>query len=174
MRKKVAIQDNQISKVEAVLFLSREPVTLRRISNLAGLDAGVSVKRVLKELNQRYEKMRTSFRAVDVAGGVQLRTLPQFARWLLRVQAVPLLIRLSPPVMETLSIIAYKQPVQRAEIEKLRGVQSGDLIRQLLEKNLARIVGRSEELGRPFLYGTTKLFLQLFGLKSVSDLPEIV
>jgi segregation and condensation protein B len=168
------IKDNNISKVEAVLFLSREPVTIQRISNLAGLEAGVSVRRLLKELNKRYDKMRTSFRAVDVAGGVQLRTLPEFARWLLRVQAVPLIIRLSPPTMETLSIIAYKQPVQRAEIEKLRGVQCGDMIRQLLEKNLARIVGRSEELGRPFLYGTTKLFLQLFGLKSVKDLPEIV
>ncbi|MDR1479694.1 MAG: SMC-Scp complex subunit ScpB [Planctomycetaceae bacterium] len=163
---------NFLSRIEAVLFLSREPLTVRRISVLADLPEGLRVKRVLRELNQRYEKQNTAFRVVEVAGGVQLRTCTEFAPWLLRVQEVPVIVRLSSPAMETLAVVAYKQPVHRAEIEKLRGVQCGDLIRQLLEKNLVKIVGRSEELGRPFLYGTTKYFQQVFGLKNLNNLPD--
>ncbi|MDR2345373.1 MAG: SMC-Scp complex subunit ScpB [Planctomycetaceae bacterium] len=161
-----------LSRVEAVLFLSREPLTLRRISMLADLPDGYRVKQILRDLNQRYDKQHFSFHIVEVAGGVQLRTRPEFAAWLLRVQETPVIVRLSSPAMETLAVIAYKQPVHRAEIEKLRGVQCGDLIRQLLEKNLVKIVGRSEELGRPFFYGTTKYFQQIFGLKNLNDLPD--
>ncbi|MDR0392503.1 MAG: SMC-Scp complex subunit ScpB [Planctomycetaceae bacterium] len=162
-----------LSRVEAVLFLSREPLTLRRIGVLAELPEGVRVRQILRELNQHYDKQHTAFHIVEVAGGVQLRTRPEFAPWLLRVQEAPVIVRLSSPVLETLAVIAYKQPVHRAEIERLRGVQCGDLIRQLLEKNLVKIVGRSEELGRPFFYGTTKYFQQIFGLKNLNDLPEI-
>jgi segregation and condensation protein B len=162
-----------LSRVEAVLFLSREPLTLRRISVLAELPEGLRVKQMLRELNQRYDQQHTAFHIVEVAGGVQLRTRSEFASWLLRVQETPVIVRVSSPAMETLAVIAYKQPVHRAEIEKLRGVQCGDLIRQLLEKNLVKIVGRSEELGRPFFYGTTKYFQQIFGLKNLNDLPEI-
>ncbi|MDR2761404.1 MAG: SMC-Scp complex subunit ScpB [Planctomycetaceae bacterium] len=165
-------QRDLLSRVEAVLFLSREPLTIRRISQLAELPEGTRVKQILRELNERYDKHRISFRIVEVAGGVQLRTRPEFASWLLRIQEAPVIVRLSSPAMETLAVIAYKQPVHRAEIEKLRGVQCGDMIRQLLEKNLVKIVGRSEELGRPFFYGTTKYFQQIFGLKNLNDLPD--
>ncbi|MDR2641229.1 MAG: SMC-Scp complex subunit ScpB [Planctomycetaceae bacterium] len=166
------IRGDFLSRVEAVLFLSREPLTLRRIGVLAELPDGVRVRQMLRELNQRYDKQHTAFRIMEVAGGVQLRTRPEFAPWLLRIQEVPIIVRISSPAMETLAVIAYKQPVHRAEIERLRGVQCGDLIRQLLEKNLVKIVGRSEELGRPFFYGTTKYFQQIFGLKNLSDLPD--
>ncbi|MDR2170320.1 MAG: SMC-Scp complex subunit ScpB [Planctomycetaceae bacterium] len=172
---KLSVSDSRMDfllRVEAVLFLSREPLTLRRIAMLAELPEGLRVKQILRELNQRYDKQRTAFCIVEVAGGVQLRTRAEFASWLLRIQESPVIVRLSSPAMETLAVIAYKQPVHRAEIEKLRGVQCGDLIRQLLEKNLVKIVGRSEELGRPFFYGTTKYFQQIFGLKNINDLPD--
>lgn len=158
--------------LEAVLFLAREPLSSRRLAQLADLPEGTKVRSLLRELNLRYDRRQSAFHVIEVAGGFQLRTRPEFAPWLARLQEVPVTIRLSMPVMETLAVIAYKQPVLRAEVEQIRGVQCGELIRQLLDRDLVRIVGRSEELGRPFFYGTTKNFLQVFGLGSLEELPD--
>jgi segregation and condensation protein B len=108
----------------------------------------------------------------EVAGGFQMMTRPKFAPWLRRLHAAPTEVRLSAPAMETLAVVAYRQPVLRAEIEAIRGVQSGEVLRQLIERDLVRIAGRSDELGRPFLYGTTKHFLQVFGLRHLDELPN--
>jgi segregation and condensation protein B len=107
-----------------------------------------------------------------VAGGFQLMTRPKFAPWLRRLYSASTEVRLSPPAMETLAVVAYRQPVLRAEIEAIRGVQSGEVLRQLIERDLVRIAGRSDELGRPFLYGTTRQFLQVFGLRHLDELPR--
>ena len=160
-----------IALLEAALFLAREPMSCRKLAQLAGLPEGTRTRQLLRELNKRYDQEHSAFCVVEVAEGFQLRTRPEFAPWLARMQGVPTAIRLSNPAMETLTVIAYRQPIARAEIDRIRGVQSGDLIRQLLDQGLAKIVGRSEELGRPFLYGTTSQFLQVFGLAGLRDLP---
>ena len=108
----------------------------------------------------------------EVAGGFQLLTRPKFAPWLRRLHSMPVEIRLSASALETLAVVAYRQPVLRVEIEAIRGVQSGEVLRQLVERDFVRIVGRSNELGRPFLYGTTKHFLQNFGLRHLDELPR--
>ncbi len=159
-----------VARTEAVLFLSRDPIPSRRLAQVAELPEGTRVRHVVRSLNQSYDEQHSAFRIVEVAGGFQIRTRPAFAPWLFRLQEVPVEVRLSMPAMETLSVVAYKQPVLRAEIESVRGVQCGEMIRQLLDLDLIRIVGRSEELGRPFLYGTTRRFLQVFGLKTLGEL----
>ena len=157
--------------LEAALFLAREPMSSRRLAQLAGLPERTKTRQLIRELNKRYDKDQSAFCITEVAEGFQLRTRPELAAWLVRMQGVPSALRLSNPAMETLTVIAYRQPIPRAEVERIRGVQCGDLIRQLLDQDLAKIVGRSEELGRPFLYGTTSKFLQVFGLASLNDLP---
>ena len=159
--------------LEAALFLAKEPMGSRRLAQLAGLPEGTKTRQLIRELNKRYDKEQSAFCIVEVAEGFQLRTRPEFAPWLVRMQGVPTAVRLSNPAMETLTVIAYRQPIPRAEVERIRGVQCGDLIRQLLDQDLAKIIGRSEDLGRPFLYGTTTKFLQVFGLGSLNDLPTI-
>ena len=159
--------------LEAALFLAKEPMSSRRLAQLAGLPEGTRMRQLIRSLNKRYGQDQAAFCIVEVAGGFQLRTRPEFAPWLVRMQEVPATVRLSHPAMETLTVIAYRQPIPRAEVENIRGVQCGDLIRQLLDQDLAKIVGRSEALGRPFLYGTTPNFLRVFGLGSLSDLPPL-
>ena len=159
--------------LEAALFLAKEPMSSRRLSQLAGLPEGTRTRQLIRELNKRYDKYLSAFCIVEVAEGFQLRTRPEFAPWLVRMQEVPAAVRLSNPAMETLTVIAYRQPIPRAEVERIRGVQCSDLIRQLLDQDLVKIVGRSEELGRPFLYGTTQKFLRVFGLGSLTDLPAL-
>lgn len=161
---------SELSRMEAVLFLAREPVPGRKLAQLADLPEGVRIRTKIRELNQRYEKDASAFCVVEVAGGFQLRTYPEFAPWLFRMQEVPVEVRLTAAAMETLSTIAYEQPVLRSRIESVRGVQCGEILRQLLDQDLIRVAGRSEELGRPFLYGTTKRFLQMFGLVHIGAL----
>ena len=161
----------EVARVEAVLFLMKEPCPSRKLAAPADLPDGARARALVKELNARYERVGGAFRAVEVAGGYQLRTAPEFAPWLFRLQEAPSDARLANSAMETLAIIAYEQPVLRATIERIRGVHCGEMLRQLLERDLIKIVGRSEELGRPFLYGTTKKFLLAFGLAKIEDLP---
>jgi segregation and condensation protein B len=159
--------------LEAALFLAKEPMSSRRLAQLAGLPEGTRTRQLIRDMNKRYDQEQSAFCIVEVADGFQLRTRPEFAAWLVRLQGIPAAVRLSNPAMETLTVIAYQQPIPRAEVERIRGVQCGDLIRQLLDQDLAKIVGRSEELGRPFLYGTTPKFLRIFGLGSLKDLPAL-
>ena len=162
-----------LALLEAALFLAKDPLPSRKLAQLAGLPERMRTRHLIRELNKRYDKDQSAFCVAEVAEGFQLRTRPEFAPWLVRMQGMPTAVRLSNPAMETLTVIAYRQPIPRAEVERIRGVQCGDLIRQLLDQNLAKIVGRSEDLGRPFLYGTTPKFLQVFGLGSLNDLPVI-
>lgn len=162
---------SKLRRTEAVLVLSRGPLTTRKLAALAGLADATEARTLSRQLNQLYDENDRAFRVEEVAGGYQLLTRPQFAPYLRRLGHVPQTIRLSSPAMETLAIVAYRQPVMRADIEAVRGVQSGELLRQLMERDLVRISGRSEELGRPYLYSTTKRFLQVFGLRNTEALP---
>ena len=127
---------------------------------------------MVKKLNHMYESSDRAFRVEEVAGGYQLRTQKIFAPWIRRMVSVPAEIRMSGPAMETLAVVAYRQPVVRTDIEKVRGVQCGEILRQLMDRGMVRISGRAEDLGRPFLYGTTRNFLEVFGLRSLDELPR--
>ena len=164
--------DDPLSRLEAVLLLAREPLNSRKLSQYAGLDDGTQARTLLRQLNAWYDQAGRAFRVEEVAGGYQLLSRRKFGKWLRRLSHVPGESRLSAPALETLAVIAYRQPVPRADIEAIRGVNCGEILRQLMERDLVRIAGRSEELGRPFLYATTRRFLNLFGLVSLEELPR--
>jgi segregation and condensation protein B len=173
-----ALDDRQrLARVEAVLLLAKEALGLRRIAQLANLVDATEARTLLEQLSRRYSHRGRSFQIENVAGGYRLLTRPQFAPWLVKIGEFCDLdatrFKLTPPALDTLTVVAYRQPVLRAEVEAIRGVGCGELLRQLIDRDLLRIVGRSEELGRPLEYGTTKRFLQLFGLKSLKDLPPV-
>ncbi len=165
-------RDERIARLEAVLFISREPLSTRKLAQLAGLADGTEARTCVGRLNQIYEATLSAFRVESVAGGFQLLTRPRYSPWLRRLHQSRVETRLSSPAAETLAIIAYRQPVVRAEIEAIRGVKCGEIVRQLMERDLVRIAGKSEELGRPFLYATTRRFLQVFGLRDLDELPR--
>lgn len=166
---------SRLARVEAVLLVSREALSLRRIAQLANLTDATEARTLLSRLSQTYTRRGRAFGIENVAGGYRLLTGSQFAPWIGKIGDFCDLdhspLKLTPPALDTLTVVAYRQPVLRAEVEAIRGVACGELLRQLIERDLLRIVGRSEELGRPLQYGTTKRFLQLFGLKSLKDLP---
>jgi segregation and condensation protein B len=159
------------SRLEAVLLLAREPLSLRKLARLANLADGTEARGLLGELRRCYDQRGSAFQVEQLAGGYQLLTRSKFAPWLRAVAPTGQEIRLSPPALETLVIVAYRQPVLRAEVEAIRGVQCGEILRQLMDRDLLRIAGRSEELGRPLMYGTTRRFLQAFGLCNLEQLP---
>jgi len=161
------------SIVEALLFSTDDPLPAAKIVQILGIGDAGDVKRHIDTLNKRYEQTAASFRIEAVAKGYQMLTLPEYSPWVGRLHKVRAESRLSTAALETLAIIAYKQPVLRAEIEAIRGVAVGDMLVRLREMNLVRIVGRAEEIGRPLLYGTTKKFLGVFGLQSLKDLPKL-
>ncbi len=165
-------RDEALARLEAVFFLAREPLSSRKLSQLAGLADGTQARTLVRRLNELYDGAGRAFRVEQVAGGYQLLTRRKFAPWLRRLAHVPGETRLSAPALETLAVIAYRQPVPRADIEAIRGVNCGEILRQLVERDLVRIGGRSQELGRPYLYSTTKRFLQIFGLLNLDELPS--
>jgi segregation and condensation protein B len=158
--------------LEALLFSTHHPLTAGRLAELLELESTKPVRRAIRELNEQYITTDRSFRIEQVAGGYQLLTLPDFGEILKRLHQKDIDAKLTKAAMETLAIIAYKQPILRADIEAIRGVACGETIRSLMEKHLVKIAGRAEIPGRPILYGTTKRFLELFGLNSVKDLPQ--
>ena len=155
------------------MFLADEPVPAKRLAEAAALADAAEVHRLAERLREFYEIDRSPFQIADIAGGYQLLTRPEFHPWLLRLRRTGYVLRLTPAALETLAVIAYKQPIVRAEIDAVRGVQCGEVVRLLMEKGLVRIAGRHPSLGRPQLYGTTRRFLQAFGLDSLGDLPEV-
>lgn len=165
-------QADKARRIEAVLFLSREAVSSRKLAKLAGLADATEARTLIRQLNQQYEEDGRVFRIEEVAGGMTMLTRPQFAPWLRRLAHLPRVTKLSQSAMETLAVVAYRQPVLRADIEAIRGVGCSEVLKQLMETELVRISGRSEELGRPYLYGTTNRFLQIFGLRSADRLPR--
>jgi segregation and condensation protein B len=160
------------SVVEAVLFASDESLTEARLASIVETSAK-EVRRHIKNLNDKYQANNNAFRIEQIAGGYQMLTLSPYNHWLKKLLRARSDNKLSPAALETLAIIAYKQPVMRADIEAIRGVAVGEVIRSLSYKGLVKIVGRAEVLGRPMLYGTTKKFLEVFGLNTLKDLPKV-
>jgi segregation and condensation protein B len=160
------------SVVEAVLFASDEPLPEARLANIVETNAK-QIRQHINNLNDKYQANNNVFRIEQIAGGYQMLTLSSYNHWLKKLLRVRSDNKLSPAALETLAIIAYKQPIIRADIEAIRGVSVGEVIRSLCYKGLVKIVGRAEVLGRPMLYGTTKKFLEVFGLNTLKDLPKI-
>jgi len=158
--------------LEALLFSTHHPLTAGRLAELLELESTKPIRRAIKELNEQYVDSDRSFRVEQVAGGYQLLTVPEFGDILKKLHQREVDAKLTKAALETLAIIAYKQPILRADIEAIRGVACGETIRSLMEKHLVKIAGRAEIPGRPILYGTTKRFLELFGLNSLKDLPQ--
>jgi segregation and condensation protein B len=158
--------------IEAALFAASRPLTAEE---LAVLDADASladVRTALDQLREAYDFNQHAIELVEMAGGYQLLTRPAFAQALEQAQFAVRASKLTAAALETLSIIAYRQPVGRSEIEEIRGVSAGGVLRSLQERGLIEVVGRSEALGRPLLYGTAALFLELLGLRDLTDLPR--
>jgi segregation and condensation protein B len=164
-------RDGRLALLEAALFLADEPLTPRRLAALAGVREVAEVRRLLRKLQAFYNRDGTAFQVEELAGGYQLLTRQEYHPWLVRLRRSGHDLRLSAAARETLAVVAYRQPIMRADVEAVRGVQCGEILRQLMEKGLVRIAGRHDSLGRPVLYGTTKKFLQVFGLKSLKELP---
>jgi segregation and condensation protein B len=158
------------SIIESFLFVSEEPLTLEKMK-LALPETDVkAIKEAIQMLKDEYDHRKGSICLVEVAGGYQLRTRPEYADWIRKI-IQPSAQRLSPAALETLAIIAYKQPVMRSDIEHIRGVDAGGIIRMLLDRKLIKILGRKEIPGRPLIYATTRHFLEIFGLRDIKDLP---
>ncbi|MFP6750768.1 MAG: SMC-Scp complex subunit ScpB [Pirellulaceae bacterium] len=165
--------DSRIYQLEGILFIAREPISSRKLSEMAGLADGTEARTLIRYLNERYDQQQRAIRLEQVAGGYQLMTRPEYASWLRTMNHIPAAIRLSQPALETLAVVAYQQPVMRVEVEAIRGVACGEVLRHLMERGLVRIAGRGEELGRPYLYGTTKDFLEAFGMADIEEMPPM-
>lgn len=165
--------DRVASMVEAMLFASDSPLTAAKIAQVADLGTKRAIKKAIEELNSRYEKMGCAFCVEEIAGGYQMMTRTEYNDVLSRLLRVRRDTRLTKAAMETLAVVAYRQPVMRADIEAIRGVACADVLRGLMDKQLVKIVGRAAVLGRPILYGTTKRFLETFGLAELEDLPNV-
>jgi segregation and condensation protein B len=164
-------RDRPLALVEAALLLADEPLAARRLAALAGLADAAEARRQVVRLRELYDQGNSAFQVEELAGGYQLLTRAEFHPWLARLRHSASEVQLSPAAREALAIVAYRQPVTRADVEAIRGVGSIDVLKQLMEKGLVRLAGRDDSLGRPQLYETTRKFLQLFGLKSLRDLP---
>ena len=158
--------------VESLIFAAEEPISLRKLTDIIeGVDSS-QIQEAITQLKNDYDIHGRSFQIEEIAGGYQLFTKPEYYEWVAKLRKKSGETKLSQAALETLAIIAYKQPILRANLESIRGVQSGQIIRLLMEKDLVKVVGRDESLGHPLLYGTTKKFLEYFGLKDIKDLPK--
>lgn len=159
--------------LEALLFMSSEPLPLPRLVALLGHASKTAVQQALDRLRHELDQEGRGLQLVEVAGGYRLVTRAEYAPWVKRLDKTKAAPKLSRSALESLAIIAYKQPIVRAELENIRGVETSGVLRTLLERKLIRIVGRQEVPGRPIMYGTTKFFLEHFGLKDLSSLPPL-
>ena len=166
-------RDAKLARLEAVLLIADEPLPARRLADAAGLTDAAEARAQIEKLKALYDADDSAYQIEELAGGYQLLTRTRYHPWLTRLKRTGHELRLSPAALETLAVIAYKQPIMRAEVEKIRGVACAEIIRHLMEKGLVRVAGRHDSLGRPQLYGTTKRFLQVFGLNTLKDLPEV-
>jgi segregation and condensation protein B len=159
--------------LEALLFVSHEPVSIDRLMAAVGHTSPAEVRPALRHLGEDFDREGRGLQLVEVAGGFQLVTRPDYAPWIKRLDRARSVPKLSRSALESLAIIAYKQPIVRTDIEQIRGVETSSVLRTLLERKLVRMVGRKDSPGRPILYGTTKTFLQHFGLRDLSELPPL-
>ena len=163
-------------RIEALLFASERSLSETKIKTVLGYedeDATKKIKEAIDALNSSYDSNSRAFKIERIAGGFRVMTREELAPLVSRLHAERQQQKLSQAALETLSILAYRQPVMRAEIEVIRGVACGEVLRGLMDRRLVKIVGRAEELGRPMLYGTTKEFLNIFGLANLKDLPDV-
>ena len=166
-------RDTKLARLEAVLLMADEPLPARRLADAAGLADAAEARSQIEKLKALYDADDSAYQIEELAGGYQLLTRPRYHPWLTRLKRTGHELRLTPAALETLAVIAYKQPIMRAEVEKVRGVACAEIVRHLMEKGLVRVAGRHDSLGRPQLYGTTRRFLQVFGLNTLKDLPEV-
>jgi segregation and condensation protein B len=158
--------------IEAALFAANRPITIEELQTLEPESALADVRTALDELGEHYDFDGHAVEVVELAGGYQILSRRAFAEAIERAQIAVRTSKLTTAGMETLAVIAYRQPVGRAEIEEIRGVSAGGVLRSLQERGLIEVVGRSEGMGRPLLYGTTALFLELLGLRDLGELPR--
>ncbi len=159
--------------LEAILVAADAPLSVDRLKEVLGFEAPALVRQAMDELKERYRRDDRALAVEEVAGGYRLVTLPCAAEAIGRLRPSRASQKLTIAAVETLAVIAYRQPVSRADIESVRGVQAGPVLQGLLERDLIRIAGRSDTPGRPLMYGTTKRFLEIFGLPSLDDLPAM-
>jgi len=165
------MMENIKNIIESLLFVAGEPLAIERIRKVLEIADTKEIRNALEDLLQDYETRKGGFFLDEVAGGYQIRTRPEYREWIKRlIQPPP--VRISKAALETLAIIAYKQPLLRSDIEHIRGVDCGGVLRMLLERRLVRVLGRKEIPGRPLIYATTKQFLEVFDLKDLKDLPS--
>ncbi len=165
------VRSNRMARVEAVLLISNAAVTTRKLAQLATLADAAEAADLIEKLNHAYDNSGSSFRVERVAAGYRMLTRPELVFWLDRLHKREARCRLTQSMLETLTIVAYQQPITRADIESIRGVASTEMLKQLMERGLVRIAGHDDSLGRPYLYGTTRVFLEMYGLKNLDDLP---
>ena len=166
--------ENNFDKiVEALLFSTDEPLASEKISGVLTFVSPEQVKAIIDQLNQKYTDNEHAFRIREIAGGFQVYTLPEYALWIENLWEKTRWQRLSRPALETLAIVAYRQPIVKGEIDKIRGVQSDGTLRTLLERDLIEIKGREKSPGRPLLYQTTEKFLSFFGINDLKELPQL-
>lgn len=165
-------RSDRLARLEAVLLITRDGISAKKLSQQAGLIDGKEVKQLVTLLNTSYDATRSAFRIEKTATGYLLMTRPALVTWLDRLHQRQSQMKLSQPSMETLTIIAYQQPITRVGVEAIRGVQSSEMIRQLIDRGLVKVGGEEDSLGRPFLYITTRSFLDMFGIGKIEELPE--
>lgn len=159
--------------IEALLFVSCDPLPLEKFTTVLVGQPKVAVQNALKALQEEYDRQGRGLHVAELAGGFLMMTQPEYAPWITRLNTVKASARVSRSALETLAIIAYKQPIIRSDVERIRGVDTTGVLRTLLEQKLIRIVGRQDIPGRPILYGTSKVFLRKFGLRDLQDLPSL-
>src|SRR5437867_3607086 len=162
-----------VDVVEALLFASDVPIEAERVQEVLDLESPGAARELVDALRRRLDTDGRALQVVETGGGFRLVTRPEMAPWLVRLQRSKTKSRLSRPALETLAIIAYRQPVSRPDVDAIRGVNSEGVLDNLLDRRMIRIGGRKDSPGRPFLYETTREFLVAFGLRDVSDLPKV-
>ena len=161
------------SILEAILFAANEPISVKQLSQVFGDISTRDLREQLTALGDDYQATNRSFQLVEIANGFQVCSRPEYSDWIEKFYTRQVRVRLSPPALETLAIVAYKQPVTRSEVEEIRGVNSDSVVNSLIQKGLVRIAGRKPGQGRSLLFFTTDRFLEQFGLKNLSELPSM-
>lgn len=160
-----------LQRLEAALFVAEGTLTARKLIQFAALPEAAAIPGMIDALNVAYDSSGSAFRVERLATGYQLMTRPIYARWLDKIHERQARLKLSQVALETLTIIAFRQPLTRADLEDIRGVQSTEILKQLMDRGLVKITGEHDSLGRPYLYGTTRLFLESFGIRSLDEMP---
>jgi segregation and condensation protein B len=165
------VRTSAMARLEAVLLVTNSALPARKLAQLASLADATEARTLIAVLNAAYDQDGTAFRVERVAAGFRMFTRPDYALWLGKLHQREAELTLSPPALETLTVVAYRQPLTRADIEAIRGVQCSEMLKQLMDRGLVRIAGEDDSLGRPFLYETTRKFLEVFGLRDLDELP---